>query len=385
MSRHSPIHIGQSRRPWGPFHWVLIVSLGANFYFFTNWTPLPEEPSGGALERGVIAAAESALGREEETEVGDEASELAVPSPTGAEPAVVEASGASVEEAAAVGVGGQGAAGTGLPEGIPEDAQFVRVVIEGPVSSAFAKALGNPAGARVALTASRLLVWNLDLNRDPRPKDTVDVLYRLVGEEKKEVEILAVRYASKKFRKSFEAYRFRPKGWAFPSYLDETGREVPARLVSAPLKDYDQITSLIGDGRGHAGMDFKAPVGTPVYTPWDGVVVRTNWNWRNNGNSVEIQTKGGRIARFLHLNALGEGIQAQAQVKAGAVIAKSGNTGRSSAPHLHYELSDSKGRVIDPLDVHETRHRRLGGDDLERFEEVKERMAEYLDRQATSG
>jgi murein DD-endopeptidase MepM/ murein hydrolase activator NlpD len=121
------------------------------------------------------------------------------------------------------------------------------------------------------------------------------------------------------------------------------------------------VTSLIRDGRRHKGMDFKTPVGTKVKAPFDGVITRKNWNWRSNGNSLELAESGGkgRKAFFLHLSELPKTIKVGDRVKAGEVLADSGNTGRSFAPHLHYQVMAAGGRVLDPLETHDTYRRAL--------------------------
>ena len=126
-------------------------------------------------------------------------------------------------------------------------------------------------------------------------------------------------------------------------------------------------------------MDFKAPVGTSIRAPWDGQIVRTNWNWKYNGNSVELRSHDGRhIARFLHLDKLTDGIAPKTRVKKGQSLATSGNTGRSFAPHLHYEISDGSGRVLDPLEVHDTHHPRLSGSQLEDFKAAMGKLKSRL-------
>ncbi len=78
------------------------------------------------------------------------------------------------------------------------------------------------------------------------------------------------------------------------------------RLENSPLDDYEQVTSLLRDGRRHKGVDFKAAVGTPVKAPFTGVVKRKNWNFSSNGNCLELEELGGkrRRALFLHLSEL---------------------------------------------------------------------------------
>jgi hypothetical protein len=146
----------------------------------------------------------------------------------------------------------------------PDAAKALRVVIEGPVARAFVAAIGKGEGDRVALTVGRLLTWNLDVTKDPRKGDTIDLIYRVDPDDPVQIHIDAMRYKSAKFRKTFEAYLHKPEGWSQASWFDADGHEVPSRLVGSPVVDYEQITSLIGDGRKHSGMDFKAPVGTPA-------------------------------------------------------------------------------------------------------------------------
>src|SRR5262249_42563811 len=147
----------------------------------------------------------------------------------------------------------------------------------------------------------------------------------------------ALRFQSGKLNRTFRAFRYQPAGSRFARLYQADGAEVEARLVDAPLDDYEQITSLLRDGRGHKGVDFKTPAGTPVKAPFDGVVTRRNWNVRLNGNSIEVAEAGGaRIAMFLHLSEIPTEIHLGERVKRGQVIALSGNTGHSFAPHLHY-------------------------------------------------
>ena len=393
---HNSIRVGPSKaRPTG-LYFVLALSVLANVYFVLTWQPTPEanEATAGAgrsLTETTIAAAEHAGQNEAEsadaavavapadeatTEPAAEEGKVATARPTAADAkrsATAVDAAAPAPEAAATAAGAAPESGTAASPiaaaslaSTPKGARSVHVLVQGPISHGFEKAVGA-SGVRLAMVASRLLVWNLNLNRDPRKGDTIDLIYS-VEEGGERITIHAMRYASKKFSRNFDAYRYQPVGRDFSSYFDETGREVPARLTDSPISAYQEITSLIGDGRGHHGMDFKAPVGTQVSAPWDGQILRTNWNWKYNGNSVELRSHDGRrSARFLHLDKLAAGIVAGARVKRGQALASSGNTGRSFAPHLHYEISDGSGRVLDPLEVHDTRHPRLSGADLDGF------------------
>ena len=139
---------------------------------------------------------------------------------------------------------------------------------------------------------------------------------------------------------------------------------MPMQLKNTPIKDYQQVTSLVGDGRGHAGMDFKAPVGTEIASPLAGKVLRANWNWSGNGNCIEIEYADGTLAKFLHLSE--NKVKVGESVAAGQVIALSGNTGHSTAPHLHYQLNQG-AKVLDPVAYHGTSRRQLDAASLGAF------------------
>lgn len=238
----------------------------------------------------------------------------------------------------------------------------------------------NPA----ALTAvfARLFAWDVDLRRDLHKGDTVEVLYE--QPEGAEPLVLAARLRSQPGtpeEKVYSAWRYQAPGDRFPSYWSDTGEEVPRRLIGGPMPDYDQITSLLKDRPTHEGMDFKSPIGTPVVTPRAGKVTRTNWNHAANGNCVEIQFADGTVAKFLHLN---ENLVKDGQtVSAGTEIAKSGNTGRSTGPHLHYQL-EKGGKVLDPIDYHGTLRRQLPPDAMPGFEQRRKELAEQLDGRLAS-
>ncbi len=354
--RPTSIRVGGRGKPPRLLQALLALSVALNIYLLFLHGPADEEPA----EEPAVTDAEPAT--PEETPAATP--EVAAPEETPADQLVEEP--ADPEEP--------------TPEG-ETPARYARVTIDGALSRGFVRAVEPPEGERLALTVGRLLVWNLDLRKDLRAGDVVEVLYQVDEKEPTEIDILATRYTSEKFDKTFEAWRYKPEGWRFPGWFDADGREVAAFLEGGPIKEYEQITSLIGDGRGHSGMDFKAPVGTKVYAPFAGTVSRTTWNFKYNGTCIEIRTSGGKLYRFLHMSELDPALKSGSKVTAGQYIGLSGNTGRSSAPHLHYELS-AGGRTLDPLDHHEARHRVLGTADQASFAEARERLGERLDRAA---
>jgi murein DD-endopeptidase len=349
LRAHQPTGLrigGRSRRP--PVLPILLaVSAAANAFFLLRWAPKEHDPDPALAD----AALDAAAGLDAPPAAPSAATAPAAPV-AGDAPALAPAGDAAGSAVVAPEADGRPAA---VAPGQPRSGH---VVIDGAVSRDFVTVLGEE-GERVALTASRLLVWNLDLTKDPRKGDEADVTYRLSATGDPDVTIDAVRYRSQKFDKAFEAYRFQPEGWAFPAWFDAQGQEVAGRLKSGPIEDYEEITSLIGDGRGHAGMDFKAPVGSAVVVPFAGTVTRVNWNWKYNGNCLEVKRSDGSLIRFLHLSEVADGVVPGSKVAAGQRIGASGNTGRSFAPHLHYELKSASDRTLDPLKVHGITRRTL--------------------------
>ena len=255
---------------------------------------------------------------------------------------------------------------------IPSDMHVVRADVTHSLARTFQNAAPDHADVLSAVYA-RPFFWDLDLRSDLQKNDTVQVAYTWDGEL---AHVAAATYASKKLRRTLTAYRYTATGDQFASYWSADGVEAAERLVNGPLRQYEQITSLLKDRPTHKGMDFKVEVGAEIVSPRAGKVLRTDWNWKYNGNCVEVRYDDGTVARFLHLS--------HTEVKAGQAVSKgtllglTGNTGRSTAPHLHYEL-EKNGRVIDPIDYHGTTRRSLPPGDMATFSGDVERLQAILD------
>ena len=107
------------------------------------------------------------------------------------------------------------------------------------------------------------------------------------------------------------------------------------------------ISSGVGSrwGRNHNGTDYAVPLNTEIQTVTGGTVIFTGYDADGYGNYIKVQDYSGNVHTYAHLNSIdtakGE------SVEAGEVIGLSGNTGRSTGPHLHYEVRDTKGNVLD--------------------------------------
>ncbi|NRD68115.1 M23 family metallopeptidase, partial [Corallococcus exiguus] len=230
----------------------------------------------------------------------------------------------------------------------------VSIRIEGPLETALVQASDSTVGPALAQVVTRTLVWWVRVPGEILRGDTLDVLFQRRPNE--EPLVYAVRFVSGKTGQTHRAYRFTPAGEVNSRYYLPGGDELELRMEKSPIDSYEQITSLLRDGRGHKGVDFRAPVGTTVRAPFAGVIKRKNWNFGSNGNCIELVETGGkgRRALFLHLAELPRTVQPGMRVNAGQVLAQSGNTGHSFAPHLHYQLMLGENRVLDPFDQHKT-------------------------------
>lgn len=251
------------------------------------------------------------------------------------------------------------------------------VKVHGPLETAVIKGSDPEIGPALAQVINRALVWWMTVPRDLRAGDLLEVVYEPIAGE--EPRVHAVRYTSERHGKTFAAYRFQPEGDTYARFYETDGRELEERLRHSPLDDYEQVTSLLRDGRNHKGVDFKLPTGAPVKAPFDGVITRRNWSFRVNGNCLELEELGGkgRSAIFLHLDELPAGTQPGKRFKRGEVIAHSGNSGRSFAPHLHYQLMRGD-RVLDPFREHQVYRREVPASAKAAFDRERARLDALL-------
>jgi murein DD-endopeptidase len=273
-----------------------------------------------------------------------------------------------------------GASASLLPAPLAPGPRALSLQIDGALETALVQEAGRESGPALAQVLKRLLVWWIRVPGDLRRGDRIDLVYEeRAGDEP---VVYAVRLVSAKLQRTVEAFRFQRASESFGRFYLPDGQELEMRLDPSPLDNYEQVTSLIRDGRGHKGVDFKTPAGSPVKATFDGAITRKNWFFRGNGNSLEVTESAPphRKALFLHLSELPHSLKPGAAVRRGEVIARSGNSGHSFAPHLHYQLESADGRVLDPFLEHPTRRASLPADEQAAFDASVGKARAELDK-----
>ena len=262
---------------------------------------------------------------------------------------------------------------------VPDGFRRLDIKIRGSLSASLSKELDGREADVLNAHLGRLMVWWLNPRRDVLRDDRLWTMYQ-PADLPEDFLLMGVCYQSRKLGKKFYAYSFKADGAVYTRFYDRSGREVEARLRQQPLGRYEQITERMNlAGRRHKGVDFKTAVGTPVFAPFRSRVLRRNWSTRNNGNCLELlYLDSGIHAFFLHLDKILDVTQPGTIVEPGTVVAHAGNTGRSTAAHLHYELHSPSGKLLDPFLVNEIEHQKLVGNDLLKFKEQRDRLDKWL-------
>jgi len=229
----------------------------------------------------------------------------------------------------------------------------------------------------------RAFSYDVDFQRDIHPGDGFEALYETVryedGAFAKHGRLL---YAAMTLGgKKIGIYRYTPRD-GIADFFHENGHSVRKALLRTPV-DGARLTSrfgkrrhpILGYNRMHRGVDFGAARGTPIMAAGDGVVDRAS-RYGAYGKYIRIRHNSTYSTAYAHLNGYARGIRAGKRVKQGQIIGYVGSTGRSTGPHLHYEVLRGNHQV-NPLSVKLPTGEKLKGEELARFRTAR---AE-LDRQ----
>ena len=168
-------------------------------------------------------------------------------------------------------------------------------------------------------------------------------------------------------------------------YWEEDGGSLRKQLLKAPLK-FTRISSKFSNARlhpvlrkyrPHHGVDYAAPVGTPVRAVADGTVTYKGYNGAA-GNMLKIKHPGNLQSGYLHLRGFAKGVKVGARVSQGQVIGYVGSSGRSTGPHLDFRIWKG-GRAINPLTIPQKPSEPISKDNREKFEHIRARVIAELE------
>ncbi|MFC1890408.1 peptidoglycan DD-metalloendopeptidase family protein [Thermodesulfobacteriota bacterium] len=212
-------------------------------------------------------------------------------------------------------------------------------------------------GARLSLAPKMndILGWEIDFHSDLRRGDTFRILYEEIWKDEEFVRtgpIQALEYVNRD--RAYQGFRFIDDERG-PGYYDAEGNSLQKQLLRAPL-EYSRISSgfswrrfhpILKRYMPHFGIDYAAPVGTPVRAAGAGRVVKVG-SRKDNGRYLRIEHDNRAYeSYYLHLSRFARGIREGAVIRQGQIIGYVGATGYATGPHLDYRVKKG-GVFVDP-------------------------------------
>lgn len=261
-----------------------------------------------------------------------------------------------------------------------------------PQSSSLYQAFYNAALAHgippdLIMQIMRIHAYETDFRRRVRASDQFELFFDTKEEPGAEPTPGELLYTSITIGGETQRYwRFRtPDGVV--DYYDEFGNNSRKFLMRRPVRgDNVRFTSgfgtrrhpLLGDFRPHTGVDWAAPIGTPILAAGNGTIEEADRKGQY-GNYVRIRHANGYQTAYAHMSRFGPGIREGVKVRQGQVIGFVGNTGFSTGPHLHYEVLVNN-RYVDPMQIQVPRERRLTSKQAADFQRERQRLDEMMRR-----
>ena len=252
-------------------------------------------------------------------------------------------------------------------------------------NSLYADGLKNELPQNILMKLIKLFSFDLDFQRDIKKNTLVSVSFNFNEiEENNKIEYGDIKYALISIEgKNLEYFRFLTDD-GFIDYFNREGKNVKKSILKTPL-DGARLSSsfgmrkhpISGYNKMHKGVDFAAPKGTPVYAGGNGVIEYVGKNG-GYGNYIRIRHNNEYKTAYAHLSGFQKGISKGVRVNQGDIIGFVGSTGKSTGPHLHYEII-FQNEQINPLKLKLPSGKTLKGNELKRFKkEYRKIFADHL-------
>ena len=230
--------------------------------------------------------------------------------------------------------------------------------------------------ANVIVEFARIYGFQVDFQRDIRKRDSFQILFEVFKDDNgKVIETGEILFANLRLSGvNHSLYFFSDDGSR--GHYDKNGKSVKKALMKTPINGA-RLSSPFGmrkhpiDGfnKMHRGTDFAAPMGTPIMASGDGVIKKAGW-CGGGGNCVVIKHNSTYQTVYAHMSKFARGIRNGVRVKQAQIIGYVGSTGKSTGPHLHYEVIVN-GKKINSQKLKLPSGKILKGDERKKFETVK--------------
>ena len=244
------------------------------------------------------------------------------------------------------------------------------------LESLYRSAIEEKIPANIIIEFARIYGFQVDFQRDIRRKDRFQIMYEVfVDENKKILETGNIIFANLILSGEDNSLYFFDKEGSVGHY-DKNGKSIRKALMKTPINGA-RLSSPFGmrkhpiDGfnKMHRGTDFAAPMGTPIMASGDGVIKKAGW-CGGGGNCVVIKHNSTYQTIYAHMSKFASNIRSGVRVKQGQTIGFVGSTGKSTGPHLHYEVLIN-GKKVNSQTLKLPSGKILKGDDRKLFETKK--------------
>mgnify|MGYP006073928837 FL=1 len=258
------------------------------------------------------------------------------------------------------------------------------------VNSLFASAQKIDVDAEVIVEFARIFGFEIDFQRDIRKNDEFQIFYERFeddeGENFKNGNILFAYL--KNSGREIKLYRYKDSKNNI-GYFTPDGKSIEKALMKTPINGARLSSGfgfrkhpILGYNKLHQGTDFAARRGTPVMASGSGTIERASW-FGAYGKYVRIRHNSTYKTAYAHLSKFGRNIKAGKKVRQGQIIGYVGSTGRSTGPHLHYEVLVNNKR-INSQRLKLPSGKKLSKNEMENFNLEKQRINQLAEISKTN-
>ncbi len=244
------------------------------------------------------------------------------------------------------------------------------------LQSLYKSASSKKIPANIIIEFARIYGFQVDFQRDIRKQDRFQIMYEIfVDEKNKIIETGNILYANLILSGEDNSLYYFDKDKS-SGHFDKNGKSVQKALMKTPINGA-RLSSPFGmrkhpiDGfnKMHKGTDFAAPLGTPIMASGSGIIKKAGW-CGGGGNCVVIKHNSSYQTIYAHMSKFAKGIRNGVRVKQGQTIGFVGSTGKSTGPHLHYEVVFN-GKKVNSQTLKLPSGKILKGNDRKFFETQK--------------